>query len=189
MPKPPPRLRTRTGAARSAARRTASSSVFRCASQIDSGLQVLRAAEEVEALEGQAARPISRSSCGTASASTPNCFGPPPIFMPEDFSSKSGLTRTATRAGSAHASRDKLAKQADLARRLDVDQDAGGDRLRKFGLALARAREADLRAGPCPASSATCSSPPDATSMPSTRPRHVARRAPASDWPSSRSAA
>ena len=39
------------------------------------------------------------SSSGTCSASTPNCLGPPPIFMPEPLSSKSGLTRTATRAG------------------------------------------------------------------------------------------
>ena len=37
------------------------------------------------------------SISGTRSASTPNCFGPPPIFMPELFNSKSGLTRTATR--------------------------------------------------------------------------------------------
>ena len=54
----------------------------------------------MEAFEGQARRaPIAASSAGTCSASMPNCFGPPPIFMPEPFSSKSGLTRTATRAG------------------------------------------------------------------------------------------
>ena len=73
----------------------------------------------------------------------PNCFGPPPIFMPEPFSSKSGLTRTATRAGRPSSAAMRV-EQADLAHRLDVDQHAGGDRLAQLLGALARPGEADL---------------------------------------------
>ena len=61
------------------------------------GAQVLRAAEDVKADELERQRAQARAArAGTRSASMPNCFGPPPIFMPEVFSSKSGLTRIAT---------------------------------------------------------------------------------------------
>ena len=83
------------------------------------------------------------SSSGTCSTSTPNCFGPPPIFMPEPLSSKSGLTRTATRAGTPSSARS-AAESRHLAHRLDVDQHAGGDRLAQLDVALAGAGEADL---------------------------------------------
>ena len=118
----------------------------------------------------------------------PNCLGPPPIFMPDDLSSKSGLTRTATRAG-GRARCEIAASSSHLAQRLDVDQDARGHRLRAarprdlpgpaklISLRIHRRRRArpaarrpKRRRGRRPA--APCSPPP-----------------PASDWPSSRSAA
>ena len=59
-----------------------------------SALQVLRAAEDVKADElERAAVAADCSRAGTRSASMPNCFGPPLIFMPELFNSKSGFTR------------------------------------------------------------------------------------------------
>jgi hypothetical protein len=61
--------------------------------------KVLRTAEDVKPSNAKPCRPIDSSASGTHSASIPNCFGPPLIFMPDDFNSKSGLTRTATRAG------------------------------------------------------------------------------------------
>jgi hypothetical protein len=62
--------------------------------------------------------------------------------MPEPLSSKSGLTRRATRAGSPSAC--EAAASTGSSRRLDVDQHAGGHRLAQFGVALAGAGEADL---------------------------------------------
>jgi hypothetical protein len=58
-------------------------------------LEVLRAGENVKSMEIEGSSRMRLSMAGTRSASTPNCLGPPPIFMPEDLSSKSGLTRTA----------------------------------------------------------------------------------------------
>ena len=73
----------------------------------------------------------------------PNCFGPPPIFMPDDFNSKSGFTRTATLAARPERSRYAL-QQTDLARRFKVDQNAGGNRLLQFAFGLAGAGETDV---------------------------------------------
>jgi hypothetical protein len=84
---------------------------------------------------------MRRSTSGTCSTSTPNCLGPPPIFMPEPLSSKSGLTRTATRAGSPAPARPR---QHGSSRGLHVDQHAGGHRLAQLGVALAGAGKADL---------------------------------------------
>ena len=146
-------------------------------------------AEDVKAFERRARRADLRAAAsGTRSASMPNCFGPPPIFMPEDLSSKSGLTRTATRAGATRRSRQSR-EHAHLARRFDVD---AGRRPRPPARARRRVLPGPAKLisrGSTPASSATRSSPPEATSRPSTSARHDARRAPASDWPSSRSAA
>jgi hypothetical protein len=122
----------------------------------------------VQALELQAERADLRSSSGTCSASTPNCFGPPPIFMPEDLSSKSGLTRTATRA----AREDRAAMSA--ARRASRND----SRLIRMPALTACASSRSVLPGPAkliscagmPLSSATRSSPPEATSRPSTRP-------------------
>jgi hypothetical protein len=87
--------------------------------------------------------------------------------MPDVFSSKSGFTRIATRAARPVAGRSF--EQADLAERFDVEQDACRDRLRSSAFGLARPGEADL-SGIHAASSATRSSPPEATSSPSTSP-------------------
>ena len=61
--------------------------------------------------------------------------------------------------------------------RLDVDQHARRDGLAQLDSRLARAGEADLVPDRHPASSATFSSPAEATSMPSTSPRHEATSA------------
>ena len=173
MPKPPPMLTTRTGAGaeRRAPRRDPGD--LRCASQIASALRFCEPLKMWKPSNASPSRPISSRTAGTSSASTPNCLGPPPIFMPEDLSSKSGLTRTATRAGAARSRSPTRASTLDFARRLDVDQDAGGDRLAQLGVALARAREADLARFTAGVASATRSSPAEATSSPSTSARHV----------------
>ncbi len=96
--------------------------------------------------------------------------------MPERFSSKSGLTRTATRARHAERSRD-VAPAASTSR---VDST-----LTSTPAATACASSASLLPGPAklisrgvmPASSATVSSPAEATSRPSTRPAMCATSA------------
>ena len=104
MPKPPPMLSTCTGAGAAAASRIASSTrlPLRLADRLRLAGSASRCRCESPRRRGRGGRSRS-SSAGTTSASTPNCLGPPPIFMPDDFSSKSGLTRTATRARQAGA--------------------------------------------------------------------------------------
>ena len=111
---------------------------------------------------------MAASSSGICSTSTPNCLGPPPIFMPEPLSSKSGLTRTATRAG--RPSSPEIAASSCTSR---IDSTLTSTRE-----ATAWRNSASRLPGPAkliscgsaPASSATFSSPAEATSMPSTRP-------------------
>ena len=91
----PARARPAGGPARSA---------LLCASQIASARRFCEPEKMWKPSKASPSRAISLERLpARASASMPNCFGPPPIFMPEDFSSKSGLTRTATRAGAPSA--------------------------------------------------------------------------------------
>jgi len=97
----------------------------------------------------------------------PNGFGPPPIFMPEDFNSKSGLTRTA-KVGRVPSS---------IPQRAIVSSSRSDSTLTMTFAATACMSSSSVFPGPAklirsaatPASSAMRSSPADATSSPSTR--------------------
>ena len=100
-------------------------STVRCAGprRGSSALQVLRAGEDVEADDVDAVRrPARRAGRAPASASTPNCWGPPPIRMPEPLTAKSGLTRTATRGRSAELLAGCARAAAASVARLDLDE-------------------------------------------------------------------
>ena len=95
-------------------------------------------AEDVDVGRGE----LARAAQGPVSASTPNCWGPPPIRMPEPLTRKSGLTRTATRGRIPRRS-PIATTRCGLVRRLDLDVTPGGDRLAELGVGLARPGEAD----------------------------------------------
>jgi hypothetical protein len=97
MPKPPPMFRWRTGAGAWSARATASSTMLVCASLMISALRFCEPAKMWKPTNSRSSRPSSSSMAGTRSASTPNCWAPPPMRMPDPLRVKSGLTRTATR--------------------------------------------------------------------------------------------
>ena len=69
----------------------------------------------------------------------PNGLGPPPIFMPDDFSSNAGFTRTAS-CGTMPSRVAGLQRLLVLPLRFEVDDDAGGDRLRQSRPASCRDR-------------------------------------------------
>ena len=108
------------------------------------------------------------TSDGTRAASTPNGLAPPPIRMPDPFISNAGLTRTASRgwiftsrpilrARSTSPSDSQLSViPASIASRNSLSRLPGPAKLILAGLA--------------PAARAISTSPPEATSMPSTRP-------------------
>ena len=103
---------------------------------------------------------------GTTSTSTPNCLGPPPIFMPEPFSSKSGFTRTATRGAMPSCAPMSFNRWTS---RIDSTLSSTRDATARRSSASRLPGPAKLTSrGSAPASSATFSSPADATSMPST---------------------
>ncbi len=106
------------------------------------------------------------NTCGTISASIPNGFGPPAIFMPEVLSSKSGLTRIATRARWPCCSACSSNRWTSL-----------GDSALTVTLAATAAASSSsdlpgpaklIVSGAVPVLSATTSSRRDATSSPST---------------------
>src|SRR6266513_942421 len=137
MPKPPPMLRIRIGADACSARRSASSTVFCCASAMASARRFCAPLKIWKPSKSSFNLPRRSSIAGTRSASTPNCLGPPPIFMPELFSSKSGFTRTATRG------RTPL----HLALGFEIDHDARGNCVLEVDVRLAGAGKADARRG------------------------------------------
>ena len=125
MPKPPPMLSTRTGAGAHAASRTASSTVFCCASQIASGAQVLRAAEDVEALEREARVGRSRaSSCGHALGVDAELLRPAAHLHARRLQLEVGIDAHRDARGQAQLAATAAASSSHLAHRLDVDQDA-----------------------------------------------------------------
>ena len=111
---------------------------------------------------------MNASISGTTSTSTPNCLGPPPIFMPEPLSSKSGFTRTATRAGKPNSCE---ARASTGSSRIDSTFTSTplATAWRSSGSRLPGPAKL-ISAGSAPASKATFNSPAEATSIPSTKP-------------------
>ena len=142
MPKPPPMFRILTGAGAARASSIASATAFCCASTIASARRFCEPLKMWNPTNVSGSLPICSSTAGTRSASMPNCFGPPLIFMPEVLSSKSGFTRTATCGRSAGPACD-LGQSLDLELRLDVENDARRDCSLELCRRLAGAGEAD----------------------------------------------
>ena len=98
----------------------------------------------------------------------PNCLGPPLMRMPEPLSSKSGFTRSATRAGRprrCEAAASTFSSRADSTLTSTPAATAWPSSMSRLpGPAKL------ISCGSAPAFSATCSSPAEATSMPSTSP-------------------
>ncbi len=114
---------------------------------------------------------IRCGSAGTCAASMPNGFGPPPIFMPDDFSSNAGLIRIASRGATpSEAAAASARSYCDADSRLIVIPAATACRI-SAGVLPGPAKL--IPVGATPASSATRISAADATSMPSaSRARH-----------------
>jgi hypothetical protein len=143
MPKPPPRFRKRTGAGacvRPAAAPARSSCAALRRSTRPSGSASRRRGGSPR--RPAQSRPICGQQRGTCSTSTPNCLGPPPIFMPEPLSSKSGFTRTATRAGRPSSWRRRASTGSSRADSTLTSTPRPPPA--QFGVALAGAGEADL---------------------------------------------
>ena len=168
MPKPPPRLTKRSGAGADSARRQASSYDFCCASQIAAARRFCDPEKRWKPSQLRPAAAISSSSAGTCSALTPNCLAPPPIFIPEPFSSKSWLTLTASRAATP-SSAEIVASSPTSRRDSILIRTPAATAWRNSSRRLPGPAKLTSR-GSAPASRATFSSPPEATSMPSTSP-------------------
>jgi hypothetical protein len=110
----------------------------------------------------------SASSAGTRSASTPNCCGPPPIFIPEPLSSKSGFTRIATRGRVPSRSPMAMTRRASVSDSSSMSASAATAWLSSAGV-LPGPAKLTWSAG-IGVSSAMRSSPADAVSSASTRP-------------------
>ncbi len=140
------------------------------------GLQVLRAGKEVKALEGQARLPISASSLRHLLGVDAELLRPAAHLHARRLELEVRIHAHRHARGQAKLSCD-LRQQPDLAHRLDIDQDARRDRLHAVRPRALPGPAKLISCGSAPASSATFSSPPDATSMPSTRPAMCATSA------------
>jgi hypothetical protein len=135
MPKPPPTFSTCTGAGAAAASRIASSTVFSLSLADRLGLQVLRAAVDVKALEGEAAAAdlLEQRRHG---------FRVHAELLGTAAHLHAGRLQLEVRVDAncdarADAGRVRQAREdVDLARRFDVDENAGRERLRELAFAL-----------------------------------------------------
>ncbi len=165
MPNPPPRLTNAGTAPASSASRPASASVAACASMIAPLSSVCDPAKMWKPCQSAPAATSRRTSPGTRTASIPNGDARPPIRIPDPRSSKSGFTRTAIRGGTPIRSPIASARSAS----------PSDSTCSVAPAAIAPASSSSRLPGPAKliaaaglTRSAMASSPPDATSRPST---------------------